>query len=73
MLKGIEQLKEPAQRLAAIQSVAGNWSYRDPTAIAEWAAKLPSTEERKQVLPFLESNMGRLSPEDREKLLAPLR
>jgi hypothetical protein len=73
MLKGIEQLKEPAQRLAAIQSVAGNWSYRDPTGIAEWAAKLPSPEERKQVLPFLESNMGRLSAEDREKLLAPLR
>lgn len=70
--ESLAMLKEPAWRLAALESGTGVLVERYPLLLVDWAKSLPAAE-RETVARTIEKSSGWMAADDRRKLVAPLR
>ncbi|MDB6069265.1 MAG: hypothetical protein JWL81_436, partial [Verrucomicrobiales bacterium] len=70
--ESLAMLKEPALRLAALESGTGVLVGRYPSLLVDWAKSLPAAE-REAVARTIEKSSGWMAADDRRKLVAPLR
>ena len=73
MTQAVDEFKSPGHRAAAIEALSNRYWWRGVQGLIDWAATLPSASERKIVADQILNNPGGLTPDERQKLVAPLR